>query len=744
MSEAELKMDQPVGDTALDHGAQHLVGEPVLRVDGGKKVTGTAPYALDHRVEGQLVHGYAICATIGRGRVEGFDTRAAEAMPGVLAVITDDPLIPRETGGFSDGQLMRGNDVVEHYGQSLGVVIADTFEQARAAANAVEVRYARERGRFDAAGSHDTAEPTAEDASLPDKVIGDVDQAMQQAAHKLDRTYTTPSHIHAAMEPHAAIAWWEGDKLTVYNASQIMSIAQSMLAKSLDIDAEKVHVMSPFVGGGFGGKGGLGVESVLAALGARKVGRPVKMAITRQQLFHLVYRRSETSQRIRLACDASGRLSAFGHDSIVSQKPGRDFFEPVAFGSIALYRGRNRSFTQRVMTLDLPETGSTRAPGEAVGMLAVECAMDELAERVGIDPVEFRKLNEPDHDPSRDRPFSERHLVACLEEGARRFGWERRKSEPGSNREGEWLIGHGVASCIRINQLSEAQARVRLQIDTDGEARAIVECDMTDIGTGSYTILSQIAGEILGLPIDRVTVRLGDSKFPKAFGSGGSMGAASSGSAVALAAGNIAETLARKMDVSRDALTLQDGHAKAGGRTVSITELIDAPIEAIGHIEPGKMEEKYDQASYGTHFVEVGVNAVTGETRVRRITGVFAAGRILDPVTARSQLIGGIIWGVGGALTEAGETDTRYGNFVNHDLAEYHVPVHADIPAIDIHFLPERDDKTNPLKIKGIGELGISGIGAAVNNAIYNATGVRVYDFPVTLDKLLAGLPAQH
>ncbi|MBU1443664.1 MAG: xanthine dehydrogenase family protein molybdopterin-binding subunit [Gammaproteobacteria bacterium] len=737
--DAELKMDRPVGETALDRGVQGLVGEPVPRVEGRRKVAGDVPYALDHRVDGQLAHGFAICASIGRGRVEGFDTEEASAMPGVLAVIVDDPLIPRETGGFSDKKLVRGTGQVEHWGQTLGVVIAESFEQARAAANAVRVRYTSEEGRYDASASHGTAKPTGKDAMLPDLVMGDVDGALKHAEHALDRTYTTPTHIHAAMEPHAAIAWWEGDKLTVYNSSQILSLAKSMLAASLDIDEKNVHVMSPFVGGGFGGKGGLGVESVFAALGARKIGRPVKMAITRQQLFHLVYRRSETSQRIRLACGADGKLTAFGHDSIVSQKPGRDFFEPCAFGSIALYRGENRSFTQRVMTLDLPETGSVRAPGEAVGMLAVECAMDEMAEMAGIDPVEFRKLNEPKEDPSRHRPFSERHLVACLDEGARQFGWSRRSASPGKKREGDWLIGHGMASCIRINQLSEARARVRLAANGD----VTVEADMTDIGTGSYTILAQIAGEILGAPIERVSVRLGDSDFPKAFGSGGSMGAASAGSAVELAAEDILKTIAMKLGIEARELKLKDGHAIAGERRVPLSECVDRSIEAIGHIEPGKMEDKFDQASYGAHFVEVGVNRSSGETRVRKVTSVFAAGRILDPQTARSQVIGGIIWGIGGALTEGGEVDTRYGSIVNHDLAEYHVPVNADIPPIDITFLPELDNKTNPLKIKGIGELGISGIGAAVNNAIYNATGIRVYDFPVTLDKLFPGLPQE-
>ncbi|ESR22842.1 xanthine dehydrogenase family protein molybdopterin-binding subunit [Lutibaculum baratangense] len=737
---SEYKMDQPVGASPLDRGVQGIIGEPLNRVEGRRKVAGDVPYAADHKVEGKLAVGVAICSTIGFGRVKGFDTSKAEAMPGVLAAIVDDPRIPRETAGFSDEKLVTGNDRVDSYGQSLGVVVAETFEQARAAANAVKVEYDPGEGRFDAGAGRGGARPLGDEGMVPDTTVGDIDAAMASAPHTLDRTYETPSHAHAAMEPHAAIAVWEGDSLTVYTSIQITSGAKKKLVNTLGLGSDKARIVSPYIGGGFGGKGGLGTECVLAAIAAKRIGRPVKLVITRQQLFHLVYRRSDTVQRMRLACDADGRLTAFGQDSIVSQNDGRPFYEPVPLGSLALYAGANRSFTTKAYTLNIPHCGSVRAPGEAVGILGVECAMDEMAEQLGMDPVEFRKLNEPEKDLTRNRPFSERQLVQCMEEGARRFGWERRNAKPLQEREGEWWIGRGMAAAIRVNMLTNAQARLRIEPG----GKVVVETDMTDIGTGSYTILSQIAGEILGMPIESVEVRLGDSLFPAAFGSGGSMGAASSGSAVALAAEDAVAELAARMGTSVKDLTLKDGHAIAGNRRVPVGDLVaQKTIETTGTIKPGAMAKQYDQAAYGAHFVEVAVSGVTGETRIRKVTSVFAAGRILNAKTARSQAIGGIIWGIGEALTEEAVTDPRYGNFANNDLAEYHVPVHADIPHLDVTFLPELDDKTNPLKIKGIGELGIAGIGAAVNNAIYNATGVRVYEFPITLDKVLAGLPAE-
>ncbi|RFC63182.1 xanthine dehydrogenase family protein molybdopterin-binding subunit [Fulvimarina endophytica] len=735
---AEWTMDEPVGETRLDNSVQGLLGKPLDRIEGRLKVSGTAAYTLDEPVEGRLAHAYAICAPVGHGRVAGFDVEAAREMPGVIDVIVEDERIARETGGFFDGWMMQGNGVIDHYGQSLGLVVAETFEQARAAAHAVTVRTEEAEGRYDADRLAHEAEPVPADARLPDATVGDLDAGMAQGVHSVDAVYSTPSMVHAAMEPHAAIAEWKGKDLVVHTSAQLLEIARQMLADALKIDADRVRVVSRYVGGGFGGKGGIGVEGVLAAIAAERTGRPVRLAMTRRQLFHIVYRRSETRQRLRLACDASGRLTAIGQDSIVSQRPERSNFEPVALGSLALYAGANRRFTTKLLTLDLPETGPVRAPGEAVGMLGLECAMDELAEKAGIDPVEFRRINEPDRDLTRDRPFSARALIECLDEGARRFGWEKRKAKPASTREGDWLIGHGVASAIRVNLLAKASAALR--IDRTGEIT--VESSMTDIGTGSYTILAQIAAESLGVPMDRVAVKLGDTAYPNGFGSGGSMGAASAGSAVALAAEDAVKELARRMGVPAAEMTLKDGYAIAANRRVAIADLVsDEPIEASGTIQPGTMSKTYDQAAYGGHFVEVAVNAVTGETRVRRVTSVFAAGRILNAKTARSQMIGGIIWGIGNALMEDAVTDARTGQFVNNDLAEYHVPVNADIPHLDVSFLDEEDDKTNPLKIKGIGELGISGVGAAVNNAVYNATGIRVRSFPVTLDKLIAGLP---
>ncbi len=737
---SELKMDRPVGENALDRRMQGIIGEPLNRVEGRRKVAGAVPYAADHKVEGKLAIGVAICSTIGFGKVKGFDTAQAETMPGVLAVIVDDPHISRETAGFSPEKLLTGNDRVDSYGQSLGVVVAESFEQARAAANAVKVEYQIGKGRFDPRAHRSDARPLGDKGMVPDTVVGDIEAAMTAAPHTLDRTYETASYAHAAMEPHAAIAVWNGDELTVYTSIQIMSGAKKKLVNTLELDPDKTRILSPYVGGGFGGKGGLGTECVLAAIAARRVGRPVKLVITRQQLFHLVYRRSDTVQHMRLACGADGRLTAFGQDSTISQNDGRPFFEPVSIGSLALYGGANRRFTTKEYTLNIAHCGSVRAPGEAVGILGVECAMDEMAEQLGMDPIEFRKLNEPEKDLTRDRPFSERQLVQCMEEGARRFGWEKRTARPAQERQGEWWIGRGMAAAIRVNMLSNAQARLRIEPN----GKVVVECDMTDIGTGSYTILSQIAGEILGMPLDSVEVRLGDSLFPPAFGSGGSMGAASSGSAVALAAEDAVKEIAARMGTSVKDLTLKDGHAIAGNQRVPVGDLVRRKaIETSGSIAPGDMEKKFDQAAYGAQFIEVAVSSVTGETRIRKVTSVFAAGRILNMKTARSQAIGGIIWGIGEALTEEAVPDSRYGNFANHDLAEYHVPVHADIPHIDVTFLPERDDKTNPLKIKGIGELGITGIGAALANAIYNATGVRVRRFPVTLDKVLAGLPAE-
>ena len=719
----------------LDRPRAGHVGKPHDRIDGRLKVTGQATYAYEDAPDGTL-YAHMIHTTIGAGRVTSIDTAEAEAAPGVVAVIVDHPLLPTERADGDEDMPDEGRHVL-YFGQVLGAVVADSFENARAAAALVGIEYAPTQGAHDPEAV-DEIEHEPEGALIEDVDIGDVDAAMRDAEVTVDVTYTTPFHLPASMEPHAALAWWEGDKLTVRGALQTLGDARNSLSKTLKIDKSNIRILAPYVGGGFGGKLGAGIECAVAAIAAKETGKPVKLMLSRRQTATMVHHRSDTRQHMRIAASKDGRITAIAQESIVSQNKNKDMIEPVAMGSIPLYAGKNRRFTQSVVRVNLPPAGSVRAPGEAVGTFGLEVGMDELAEKLGIDPIELRRINEPDRDPSDDKPFSQRRLVECYDEGAKRFGWDKRNPTPGKTRDGDWLIGHGMAASLRLNFTTQASARVTLKPD----GRALVECDMTDIGTGTYTILAQMAADLLGLAVEDVTVTLGDTDLPRTSGSGGSWGASSSSSAVALACDDLIQQLARRMNASPDELGLVDGHVEADGRRVALIELLDGkPLEAKGHAKPSDEGEKHSQASHGAHFVEVAVNATTGEVRVRRMLGVFEAGRILNPKTARSQLIGGMVWGMGYALFEDAVVDARTGQFVNPDLAEYHVAAHADVPAIEVHLLDSPDEVSNEVGVKGIGELGISGSGAAIVNAIYNATGIRVRDFPVTLDKLLAGLP---
>ena len=415
------------------------------------------------------------------------------------------------------------------------------------------------------------------------------------------------------------------------------------------------------------------------------------------------------------------------------------FFETSANVTRSLYAAQNRVTRHRLVNLNMPIASAMRAPGEAVGQLAFECAMDELAEQLKVDPIELRVRNEPAEDPEKKVPFSTRQLVPCMREGARLFGWDKRQAA-GSRREGNWLVGLGMSAAARLNPLMPSSAKVRLGPD----GVLVVRMAMTDPGTGTYTILTQIAGEMLGLPPERVRVELGDTDFPFAAGSGGSFGAASAGSALYVACDNLRQSLLKAGDLNPDGAVFRDGAVTSGNRTEALTDLAKSGLEASGEIKPGEMKQKFSQYSYGAHFAEVGVDADTGEIRLRRMLGVFTGGRILNAKTARSQAIGGMTFGVGAALMEDAVVDPRYSYFVNHDMAEYHVPVHADLPEIDAVFLPELDDKANPLKSKGLGELGICGAGAALANAIHNATGIRVREYPLTLDKMLKGFEEQE
>ncbi|QQP92860.1 xanthine dehydrogenase family protein molybdopterin-binding subunit (plasmid) [Skermanella sp. TT6] len=727
------QMNSKHAGMALDRGVQGVLGRPVPRIDGIAKVTGAATYALEHPV-GNLAYGVAVTAPVGKGRVTSIDTAAARALPGVIDVIAGDGSLPRDTPVFGRPDAPLYDGTIGSYGEVVGVAIAESFEAARAGAMAVTVRCEAIPGRFDIRDGQDDALATPEGALLPDTVVGDIETAMREAPVTLDVTYTTPTQVHAAMEPYGSIASWDGDRLTLRAPVQLVTGGIAIIARSLGIRPEDIRILSPFIGGGFGGKTAT-ADMLLAAVAARRLGRPVKVALSRRQTFHATYGRSETIQRIRLGAGPDGRLTAIGQDSLVGQKAGASaFFEPVALGAVALYAGANRSFTTRTAQVDLTARGPVRAPGEAVGMLGLECAMDEMAEKLGLDPIEFRKLNEPSVDPSTGKPFSTRRLVDCYDEGARRFGWAERERR----REGDWLIGHGMATASRVNFLAKATARVRLGPD----GRAAVETDMTDLGTGTYTILAQVAGEALGIPVEGIDVRLGDSEYPSGSGSGGSFGAASSASSVALACEDIVAELARRMGAASADMTLKDGHAIAGNRRVALSELVGAsPIEGLGTIEPGSNSASWSQSTHGAQFAEVAVHAVTGEVRVRRMLAVFDCGRVLNHRTARSQAIGGMIWGIGYALHEHAVVDPRTGAYVNRDLAEYHVPANADVPQIEVFFIEEIDRQANPVGAKGLGEAGISGAGAAVANAVHDACGVRVRDYPITPDKLLAGLP---
>ena len=733
----EYRMDARHAPTALDRGVQGVLGMGLDRVDGPAKVTGTATYALDTPVAG-LAYGVAITAATAKGRVVSIDAAAARALPGVIDVIVGDPALPRQTPIFGQPAAQGYDGTLTSYGEIVGIAVAESFEAARAAARAVVVSCASDDGaRFTLADGEADADHPPEGALLPDTVKGDVDAAMRSAEVTLDVVYTTPRHVHAAMEPHGSIAVWAGDALTLYGSLQILRAAKPVLAASLGIAPEAIRLLSPYIGGGFGGKNA-SADAILAAVAARRIGRPVKVALSRQQVFHSVYGRSDTRQHIRLAADADGRLTAIAQDSLVAQRIGATSFEPVALGAVGLYAAENRSFTTRIAKLNLTPHGPVRAPGEAVGMMGLECAMDEMAEALGMDPIAFRLANEPQADPTTGKPFSSRRLADCFANGAARFDWTARAATPGTRREGEWLVGLGVATAARVNFLSDSVARVTLS----PEGRVTVETDMTDIGTGTYTILAQVAGEALGLPMDKVDVRLGDSLYPPGAGSGGSFGAASSASSVALACEDIVAVLAARMDADPADMTLKDGHAIAGNRRVALADLTQGTaVEGMGTIRPGCNNKTFSQATHGAQFAEVRVNAVTGEVRVTRMLGVFDCGRILNAKTARSQAIGGMIWGLGYALHEHAVVDTRTGAYVNRDLGEYHVPVNADVPQIEAYFVEEIDRDANPVGAKGIGELGISGAGAAVANAIYNACGVRVRDFPITPDVVMAGLP---
>jgi xanthine dehydrogenase YagR molybdenum-binding subunit len=751
-----MKFDTPATTNPIDQ--LKVVGQPVDRIDGPAKTTGTARYAYEHHdVAPNIAYGYVVGSAIAKGRIASIDLTAARAAPGVLGIVTAENAGKLEKGERNTAKLLGGPEV-DHYHQAIAVVAAETFEQARAAAQLLRVKYERSTGRFDLAAEKDKAiTPKPGFGGPADSSVGDFAKAFAAAPVQLDATYTTPDQSHAMMEPHASIAKWDGDKLTVWTSNQMIAWGAGDLAKTLVVPKENVRLISPYVGGGFGGKLFLRADVLLAALAAREVRRPVKVALQRPLMANNTTHRPATIQRIRLGATKDGKLTAIAHESWSGDLPGGEP-ETAVSQTRLLYAGANRMTAMRLAVLDLAEGNAMRAPGEAPGMMALEIAMDEMAEKLGLDPIEFRirndtqvapdnpakpeaddpqsKAKQPKHDPH--PPFSQRQFVQCFRVGAERFGWNKRNAKPAQTRDGRWLIGLGVAAAFRNNLLTKSAARVRL----DNRGMVTVETDMTDIGTGSYTIIAQTAAETMGVPLKRVVVKLGDSQFPVSCGSGGQWGGNNSTAGVYAACMKLRESVAQKLGfAARDAI-FADGRVTAGSRSAPLAQAAgQSGLVAEDGIEYGDLDTKYQQSTFGAHFVEVGVNAVTGETRVRRMLAVCAAGRILNPKTARSQVIGAMTMGVGAALSEELVVDPRAGFFVNHDLASYEVPVHADIPHQEVIFLDETDPISSPMKAKGVGELGICGVSAAVANAIYNATGIRVRNYPITLDKLIDRLP---
>lgn len=731
---AHFKHDEPETRNALDHTTQGIIGQPLTRPEGFLKVTGTATYAAEYQIGGCL-EGVLVTAAFAKGRVTSIDESSVAGMPGVIKVISDERLTARAAQGTANEAPKQKVCDVDYWGQPIALIVAETFEQARDAAKHLKFEFtADDDAIFD---------PSAAEAETKDGATrqGDLAHAMKQAQHSVDLTYTTEGHASAAMEPHASIAEWDGETLTVHASLQMLNYNITELADAMGLDEGKVRLLSPFVGGGFGSKLGLSQDVVAASVAAMDLGRPVRVVMSRQQVFQTIMRRSETTQRLRLAADADGRLTGFGHEALVSNLQGEAFAEPVTQSSDFLYAGENRLLQIEIARINRMTAGSVRAPGEAVGMPTLEAALDELAEKIGIDPVELRLRNIPEVHPSQGKPFSSRKLAECLEQGAEQFGWDYGPRAARSRREGEWWIGTGVASAARVHNVGEAKARVTLQAD----GTALVQTDMTDIGTGTYTILGQIAGEMLGMNRDDVLVELGDTNHPRGPGSGGSWGAASSGSAVFIACEAICQDIASRLGTQKDGLTLKDGIASWSGGERSLTDILGGePLAKIGHYEPGDVSEDYACSSYGAFFTEVAVNHWTGETRVRRMTGAFGIGRVLNAKTARSQCLGGMVWCIGSALTESLLFDPTDGHLVNCDLAEYHVPVHRDVPDLDVIMVEERDGVASPIQAKGVGELGMCGGAGAIANAIYNACGARLHDFPMTPDRVLAAMPADE
>jgi xanthine dehydrogenase YagR molybdenum-binding subunit len=734
------------------HGA---MGAPISRIDGPLKVAGKARFAAEVQVDGLLYAAVAF-STVARGRIATIDTAAAEAAPGVALVMTyrnaprmkPPALFGTSATAAGPSNLPVMQDAEIHWnGQPVAVVLADTQEQADHAMSLITVTY----DPLPAITAFDVAKAQARTPATilrdpPTVAIGDAENALAVADVKVDQIYRTPRHNHNAIELHAATIWWEGDALVVHDASQLVNATAATLADIFDIKEEQVRVLSPYVGGGFGGKC-LWYHQILGAAAAKLAGRPVRIALSREGVFRAVGGRTCTEQRVALGATTDGTLIALVHTGVAAMTTHNNCPEQFSFPARHLYASPNLYVTQQVADMDMLANTFMRAPGESVGTFALESALDELAEALGMDPIELRCRNEPEKDPTSGNAFSSRHLVEAYRAGAERFGWSRRDPKPRARRDGDWLIGMGVATATYpYYRMPGGAARIRIGAD----GTAVVAMASHEMGMGTATVQAQHAAARLGLPLDRVRFDYGDSDLPRGTVAGGSSQSASIGAAVIAAYDVLVKKLLKLAgnDSPLAGLSPQEVEARDGGlgkigdpavheSHVSILQRAGRD-EVIGEAAaPPPLEVlRYSMHSYGAQFCEVRVNALTGETRVSRFLGSFDFGSVLNAKTAASQLRGGIIMGLGLALTEETLFDERSGRIMNASLAEYHIPVHLDVPEIDVMWT-DIPDPHAPLGARGIGEIGITGVGAAVANAVYNATGKRIRDLPITLDKLM-------
>ena len=729
-----------------------ITGEAVTRKDGRLKVTGAATYAAEFQVPG-LVHAVLVQSTIAAGRIAGLDLQAAQGMPGVLAIITpgnasrlrvqEAPPMSVVTPTLQDGE-------VAYNGQHVAVVVADTLERALAAAARVQVRYqpGEAATRMEPLLSQAYAPKDFRGgARSPDSRRGDPEAALATAAVRVEATYTTPFEHHNPMEPHATTARWQDGRLEVWTATQGIGATQGTLAGVFGLTAEQVVVHSPYVGGGFGSKGNTWPPAMLAAMASRMVGRPVKLVLTRAQMYTSNGYRPQTIQALKLGARPDGTLVALRHDgtSSMSQPHLGEFTEPVGLASEMSYAVPSAAVSHRLVALNMGLPTYMRAPGEAPGMFALESAMDELAVALRMDPIDLRLRNYAETDPHEGKPFSSKNLRQCYAEGAAAFGWSRRTPEPRSMRSGRALVGLGMSGSVYPTIRAAASARVRLAAD----GTAVVQAGSQDLGTGTYTVMAQLAADELGLPVSRVRVELGDSRFPPAPVSGGSRTVASLGPAVVAACADLRGKLlslaasdGRLGAKSAIGLRLEDGTVTGPGGRVPMVQVIAQAglpsLEGMAEARPGREAQDHSMHAFGAQFCEVHVDPDLGTIRVARWVGVFDGGRVLNARTARSQLIGGITYGIGMALLEQSHVDADTGRFTNANVSEYLMPVNADVPDIQTILVPGDDRIANPVGAKGLGELPMVGAAAAVANAVHHATGVRVRDLPIRIEDVLA------